>query len=159
MLASRKVFICAKTSEKVHLFSSVLNWRNEYHTIIYCSFFTFFWGHSKTYSASLLPRPEKWILSCQDKYKQRIATNFHVTFRFLNFSMTFSPNFFALESIVTAIILELIYLWRNFIWKWIRGKEATLHTFDRFKRIFHEGGTVRDKQGVFHSLLGLLESP
>ena len=77
----------------------------------------------------------KWILSCQNKSKQRIATNFHVTFRFFNCRMTFSRNFLALGSIVTAIILELIYLWRNCIWKWLRSKEATLHTFDRFKRI------------------------
>ena len=100
----------------------------------------------------------KWILSCQNKSKQLITTNFHVTFRFLNFRMTFSRNVSGLGSIVTAIILELTYLWRNCIRIWIRNKEEKLHTFGRFKPIFHEGGTARDKQGVFQPQLGCLES-
>ena len=80
----------------------------------------------------------KWILSCQYKSKQLITTNFHITFRFLNFRMTFSRNVSGLGSIVTAIILELIYLWKNCIWKWTGTKEAVLHIFCRFKPIFHE---------------------
>ena len=80
----------------------------------------------------------KCVLSCQNKSKQHTATNFHVTFRFLNFRMTFSRNVSGLGSIVTAIILELIFLWRNCIWKWTKTKEATLRQFGIFKRIFHD---------------------
>ena len=91
-------------------------------------------------------------------FKKCIATNFHVTFRFLNFRMTFSRNVSGLGSIVTAIILELTYLWRNCIRIRIKNNEEKLHTFGRFKPIFHEGGTVRDKQGVSQPQLGCLES-
>ena len=132
--------------------------RNEYCTLIYLSLFTFCWGHSKTYSASLLSKPENGFYLVRINVKKCIATNFHVTFRFLNFRMIFSRNVSGFGSIVTAIILELTYLWRNCIRIWIRNKEEKLHTFGRFKPIFHEGGTARDKQGVFQPQLGCLES-
>ena len=147
MLLSRKVLICAK----VHSFSSIIDLILEGINTIqwYIVVFLPFAEATPKHTALLCCQDLKCVLSCQNKSKQHTATNFHVTFRFLNFRMTFSSNFSGLGSIVTAIILELIYLWRNCIWKWTRTKEAILHIFCRFRPIFHEGGMVRDKQGVF----------
>ena len=39
----------------------------------------------------------------------------------------------------------------------MRTKEATLYTFGRFKRAFHKGGMVNDKQEDFQPLLGFLK--
>ena len=106
------------------LLHTKFNWRrNKYYTIIYCSFFYLLLRLLQNIQRFSASKTWKQILSRQNKSKQRIATNCHVTFRFLNFRVTFSLSVSGLGSIVTAIILELIFLWRNCIWKWTKTKE------------------------------------
>ena len=68
MLASIKVLICPKTSEKVHSYSLILNLRrNKYYTAIYCNFFYLLLRPLQNIQRFSAVKIWKWILSCQNK--------------------------------------------------------------------------------------------